>query len=73
MRMDCPHPHWTEPTNQHVELLEYGDIVPGITCPECGGELVHTSNGAFCDECRLYVPVTGSAVVIGDWTDEDVP
>lgn len=64
---------------QTLEELEYGDTVPGITCPSCGGELVHTSNGAFCDECASYVPIVGSAVHVNDdeddasdWIDEDV-
>lgn len=63
---------------QPVDELDYGDVVPGVTCPECGGELVYTSNGAFCDWCESYVPVVGSAVVIDEvendddeWTDED--
>lgn len=68
---------WTEPI-QHVEELEYGDVVPGVICPSCGGELVHTSYGAFCDECRSYVPIVGSAVHVveddeddeTDWDDE---
>jgi hypothetical protein len=57
--------------------LEYGEVVPGITCPSCGGELVHTSVGAFCDECRSYVPIVGSAVIVNDddetddWTDDE--
>jgi hypothetical protein len=71
---------WTELTNpgggstvpiQHEEELEYGDIVPGVTCPSCGGELVHSSNGAFCDECQAYVPIVGSAVHVEDDTDDD--
>ena len=54
-----------------VEELAYGDVVPGITCPSCGGELVHTSYGAFCDECRSYVPIVGSAVHVDDDTDDE--
>ncbi len=60
--------------------LEYGDIVPGLTCPSCGSELVYTSNGAFCDWDSSYVPVVGGAVIFlddeddeSDWTDDDVP
>lgn len=64
---------------QSVDDLAYGDVVPGVTCPECGGELVHTSNGAFCDWDQSYVPIVGAAVVVEDdddldeseWTDTD--
>jgi hypothetical protein len=65
------------PTQKHVEPMDYGEIVPGVTCPECGGELVHSSNGAFCEDCTSYVPVVGSAVIVkddesdDDWTDEE--
>lgn len=80
---------WTELTNppgyggctvpiQHVEPIEYGEVLPGVTCPECGGELVHTSNGAFCDDCMSYVPVVGNAIHVNededdesDWDDEE--
>jgi hypothetical protein len=72
---------WVEMTNpgggstvpvQHVEELEYGDTVPGVVCPSCGGELVHTSYGALCDECRSYVPIVGNAVhVVEDDEDDD--
>jgi hypothetical protein len=61
-----------------ADELEYGDEVPGVTCPECGGELVHTSNGALCDWCRAYVPIVGSVAHVNDdedddsdWTDEE--
>lgn len=81
---------WTEPDGgstvpirhssdlQNAEQLEYGDIVPGVRCPDCGNELVHTSNGALCDWCSSYVPVVGSAVHVtededddSDWTDDE--
>lgn len=74
--------HWVELTNpdgyggstvpiQHEEELEYGETVPGIVCPSCRGELVHTSVGAFCDECRSYVPIVGSAVHVDEDADDD--
>ncbi len=56
--------------------LAYGDEIPNVTCPACGGGLLLTSNGGFCDWDSSYVPVVGSAVVIdeSDWVDdEDVP
>ena len=56
---------------QPLEELEYGETVPGVTCPSCGGELVHTSSGALCDECRAYVPIVGSAVHVDDEDDSD--
>lgn len=63
---------------QCEEALEYGAIVPGVTCPQCGGELLHTSNGALCESCTSYVPVVGTAVVLdveaeddSDWTDDE--
>lgn len=63
---------------QQTEQLEYGDSVPGVTCPECGGELVHTSNGAFCEWCMAYVPIVNSAVLVdnddeddSEWNDDD--
>lgn len=60
---------------QHVEESEYGTVVPAVTCPDCGGELLHTSNGAFCDSCESFVPVVGSTVVVieddSDWTDDE--
>jgi hypothetical protein len=56
---------------QSVDDLAYGDTVPGVTCPECGGELVHTSNGAFCDWDSSFVPVVGSAVVVSDEEDDE--
>lgn len=56
---------------QAEEELEYGDTVPGVTCPSCGGELVHTSSGALCDECRSYVPIVGSAVHVSDDEDDE--
>lgn len=80
---------WVELTNpdgyggstvpiRHVEPIEYGEVLPGIVCPDCGGELLYTSNGAFCDECLALVPVVGNAVHVNeetddesDWTDED--
>jgi hypothetical protein len=54
---------------QQTDQLEYGEVVPGVTCPECGGELVHTSIGARCDWDQIYVPIIGTAVLI----DEDEP
>jgi hypothetical protein len=54
---------------QQTDQLEYGETVPGVTCPECGGELVHTSIGARCDWDQIYVPIIGTAVLI----DEDEP
>lgn len=79
---------WRDPVNtgsinprsafQDEEQLEYGSIVPGVRCPECGNELVHTSNGAFCEWCTSYVPIVGSAVHVtddvddeSDWTDDE--
>jgi hypothetical protein len=71
---------WTELTNpdggstvpiRRVEPIEYGETLPGITCPECGGELVLTSNGAFCDECSALVPVVGNAVHVNDDADDE--
>lgn len=54
-----------------ADELEYGAIVPGVTCPACGSELVHTSNGAFCEWDTAYVPIVDSAVLVHD--DEDDP
>lgn len=70
---------WQRPSHlQDEEQLEYGSVVPGVTCPSCGGELVHTSNGAFCEWCSSYVPIVGSAVHVNededdepDWTDDE--
>lgn len=63
---------------QQTDRLEYGETVPGVTCPECGGELVHTSIGARCEWDQIYVPVSGSIVIVDDvdtddseWTDDD--
>lgn len=64
---------------QQVDQLEYGDVVPGVTCPECGGDLVHTSIGARCDWDQIYVPIVGSAVLVNnedepdqtDWESDD--
>lgn len=63
---------------QSVDELAYGDAVPGVTCPQCGGELVSTSNGAFCDWDSSYVPIVNAAVLVeededdeSEWTDED--
>jgi hypothetical protein len=76
MRVDCPYPHAADV--QVTDPLEYGAIVPGITCPECGGELLYTSIGALCEPCSSYVPVVGTAVILdveagddSDWTDDD--
>jgi hypothetical protein len=67
---DCPaYPHSQRLAEQLLELIEYGTIVPGVTCPACGGELVAASNGAFCEECLSYVPIVGNAVVL-DEADE---
>lgn len=59
----------------NVDELEYGETVPGVVCPSCGGELVHTSSGAFCDWCSAYVPIVSAAIVIDDedreWIDDD--
>lgn len=58
--------------------LEYGDIVPGVCCPDCGNELVATSNGALCEWCEGYVPVVGSVVTVHEddddeeWNDDDI-
>lgn len=55
-----------------VDELEYGAIVPGVVCPRCGGELVHTSVGAYCDWDSRYVPIIGMAVVIDtEWNNTD--
>lgn len=50
------------------EYLEYGETVPGVVCPECGGELVHTSVGAYCDWDSRWVPIIGKAIVVDDGT-----
>lgn len=62
----------------HLEDLEYGETVPGVTCPECGCELVCTSNGAFCEWDSSYVPLVDNRVVVvedeqddeSDWDDD---
>jgi hypothetical protein len=57
--------------------LDYGEPIPGVLCPACGGELVRTHSGAYCDWCSALVPVVGEVVVIEhdedqdeDWNDE---
>lgn len=54
-----------------LDELDYGEPIPGVSCPECGGELVHTHSGAFCDWCSALVPVIGTVVHLDDEDDED--
>lgn len=61
-----------------IDELEWGAEVPGVVCPKCGGQLINTSVGAFCDWDLVYVPILTSAVYADEeddehleWTDDD--
>lgn len=55
-----------------LDELDYGERIPGVLCPQCGGELVRTHSGAYCDWCSALVPVIGDVVVF-DSADDDEP
>jgi uncharacterized Zn finger protein (UPF0148 family) len=44
----------------HPDETEYGEEIKGLSCPECGGALVHARGNAYCDHCAAYVPVVGA-------------
>jgi len=46
--------------------LDYGEIVPGVLCPDCACELMNLSAGAWCDWCGAYVPIVDGCVQFSD-------
>ena len=65
------------PLDISVDELDFGDTIPGVTCPDDGAELVYTSSGGFCDWCEKFVPIVGAVLIVTDepdgpdWTDDE--
>jgi len=54
-----------------LEEFEYGETIPGVSCPACGGGLVHTASGAYCDWCCAYVAVVGELLIVDEDRDDE--